>query len=76
MRTTLSVKEPQEVPNQNGTIWVEHFPNICSEIQSTETDPNQNLIHPPHGFGSVFKNNQNPLDFSISSEELAHKLNI
>ena len=70
MWKNLSIKETKEIPIQNGNIWTEHFKKVNSEIKFIDTNQNQ-IKEKLQNFGVKFKDNQNPLDFPISSEELS-----
>lgn len=73
MWNNLNIKDPKDIPIQNGNIWLQHFQTLYTEIHPTET--NQNYITQKlHNFELVFKDNQNPLDFPISSDELLQKI--
>ncbi len=74
MWNNLSTTKSQEsvLPIQNGTTWTEHFKNLYDKIPLNQK---QNLIKEKLlNLESVIKDNQNPLDYPISAEELAQKL--
>lgn len=62
----------EELAIQNGEIWKKHFENLFSPItlNSAQTD----LLKKLKILESVVKDNQNPLDYQITEEELLLKI--
>jgi len=75
MWNNLSTAKPQDLPIQDGEIWTNHFENLYREIPSKQLNDNYNRIKLNlQTYEETIKNNQNPLDFPITQEELANKL--
>ena len=65
-------KQHEELPIQNGDIWINHFSKLFMYI---DKNPEQKHIHDElQLFESEIKNDQNPLDFSITLNELQDKI--
>ncbi len=75
MWNNLSTTKPQDLPIQDGDIWTKHFENLYKEIPPNQLNDNYNLIKQNlQTYEDTIKNNQNPLDFPITHEELTNKL--
>ncbi len=64
MWNNLSTTKPQDLPIQDGDIWTKHVENLMTIIIWSSKIYKDKTI----------KNNQNPLDFPITHEELTNKL--
>ncbi len=75
MWNNLSTTKPQDLPIQDGDIWTKHFENLYKEIPPKQLINNSDRIkHSLQTYEDTIKNNQNPLDFPITHEELTNKL--
>ncbi len=75
MWNNLSTTKPQDLSIQDGDIWTKHFENLYKEIPPKQLNDNYNLIKLNlQTYEDTIKNNQNPLDFPITHEELTNKL--
>ena len=76
MWNNLSTTKPQDIPIQNSDIWKKHFENLYKEISQKDVNSNHNLVMQKlQSLEYTIKDNQNPLDYPITQEELAQKLN-
>ncbi len=74
MLNNLSTTKPQDLPVQDGDIWTKHFENLYKEIPPNQLNDNYNLNNQNlQTYEDRIKNNQNPLDFPITREELPNK---
>ncbi len=75
MWNNLSTTKPQDLPIQDGDIWTKHFENLYKEIPPKQLINNSDQIKQSlQTYEDTIKNNQNPLDFPITHEELTNKL--
>ncbi len=75
MWNNLSTTKPQDLPIQDGDIWTKHFGNLYDESLQKQLINNSDQIKQSlQTYEDTIKNNQNPLDFPITHEELTNKL--
>ncbi len=75
MWNNLNTTKPQDLPIQDGNIWTKHFENLYKEIPPKQLNNNSDQIKQSlQTYENIIKNNQNPLDFPITHEELMKKL--
>ena len=68
MYNNFNTKQAQALPIQNGDIWRAHFENLYKDIP---INSDQNTINEKlRALEETIKDNQNPLDFAITLEEL------
>lgn len=75
MWNNLSTTKPQELAIQDVGIWKTYFDNLYKNIPQKDLNQNQLEIKEKLNIlESVIKNNQNPLDYPITQQELNEKL--
>ncbi len=75
MWNNLSTTKPQDLPKQDVNIWTKHFENLYKEIPTKQLINNSDQIKQSlQTYENTIKNNQNPLDFPITHEELMKKI--
>ncbi len=71
----LNNTTPQELAIQDGQIWKDHFEKLYTHQTDLLNNPNQlKVIEKLNALESCIKNNQNPLNYPITQEELSGKL--
>ncbi len=74
---SLNNTKPQELAIQDGQIWKDHFKKLYTHQTDPLNNPNQlKVIEKLNALESCIKNNQNPLDYPITLEELNGKTEI
>ncbi len=62
MWNNLSTTKAQDLPIQDGDIWIKHFENLYKEIPPKQLNDNNNLIKKNlQTYEDTIINNQNPL---------------
>lgn len=74
MLNNLSATQSQTLTIQDGDIWKSHFQNLYKDISPNELLSNyQTITGKLQEIESTIKNNQNPLDFQTTWDELMEK---
>ncbi|KAF7662932.1 hypothetical protein LDENG_00222700, partial [Lucifuga dentata] len=69
---TLNKQKHDDLPIQNGDIWVNHFSNLFGPIEKNEQQ--KHIRDKLQSLESTIKDYQNPLDSPITLKELQDKI--